>query len=337
MTDYQFIKTLPKKENFSLFNDVVSRLYKKDSPRFVSGNEPSPLFLEGCYVLLRNNLPVGRFAFYENPNLQYKNSSACCIGSYECEKDIKTSGILIQHAQQIAISKNYSWLLGPMEGSTWNNYRFSLRSNPSLMFMEPYHHLYYNDQFTKAGFQCIHNYVSTAISSEYTDSQLLSDIEAHNAKNGFTIRNIELSNYENELKKIAHLSFEGFNTNFLYTPIDEQDFLSKYLPLKPYIDPSLVWMIEDKNKVLHGYVFGIKDYHDISNDTLIIKTIVRKKESKLHKLGLYFLLKINSVAKQNGYRKVVHAFMSKENFSSKESGRNNSNPIQEYALYGMKL
>lgn len=337
MTDYQLIKTLPKKEDFSLFNEVVSNLYQKGSPRFLSGNEPSPLFLEGCYVLLRDNLPVGRFAFYENPNLQYENSNACCIGSYECENKTKTSEILIQKAQEIATSKNYSWLIGPMEGSTWNNYRFSLLPSPSLMFTESYHHLYYNDQFIQAGFQCIHRYVSSAVSSEYTNPQLFSDLEAYNAKNGFTIRNIELSNYEDELKKIARLSFEGFNANFLYTPIDEQDFLSKYLPLKPYIDPSLVWMVEDKSKELHGYVFGIKDYNDANDDTLIIKTIVRKKDSKLHKIGLYFLLKINSIAKQNGYKKVIHAFMSKENFSSQESGRNDSKPIQEYALYGMKL
>ena len=337
MADFSFIKTLPNQVDFSLFDELPKSLYEANSHRFKSGNEPVTIFLEGCYVLLKNGVPVGRFAFYENPELIYKNEKACSIGSYECVNDQEISGRLINKAKEIAFNKGYSWIIGPMEGSTWSNYRFSLDHDSAVSFMEPYHHLYYNNQFLYHGFDVIHRYGSNLISPEIYKEKQLKDIESVNQENGFTYRKINLDDYQNELKKIAELSLSGFKENFLFTPISEKEFLNKYIPLKSYLDPNLIWMIEDKNRELQAYIFGIKDFFDPKEETLIIKTIVKKKESDLTKVGVYSVLKINQMAQKFGFKKVVHAFMSRENFSSKESERNQAKPYKEYALYGLKL
>jgi hypothetical protein len=244
---------------------------------------------------------------------------------------------LIEFAKEIAISKGYSWIIGPMEGSTWSSYRFSLNHDSPQFFMEPYHHLYYNNQFVESGFEMINSYTSNLVLASNLDAKKVTELEELNNELGFTFRNIELDNYENELRKIAKLSLEGFNSNFLYTPITENDFINKYLQMKPFIDPKVIWMIENKSKELHAYVFCIKDFFDAKKETLIIKTIVKKRESNFKKLGVYSIYKINEMAVKNNFTKVIHAMMSEDNFSTKESEKNDSESYKKYALYGLKL
>lgn len=337
MSNYQLIKTNLAENDFHLFETLPKLLYPKGSERFRLGHETSELFLEGCYVLLKGKNPVGRFAFYENLELKYNDKKACSIGSYECENDFETSKILIEYAKEIAINKGYSWIIGPMEGSTWNSYRFSTTHDSPQFFMEPYHHLYYNNQFVNNGFEVIKSYNSNFITVSDKGLEKVKEIEEINQKLGFKFRNIDLDNYENELHKIAQLSLEGFSSNFLFTPITIQDFVNKYLPLKPFIDPNLVWMVEDKNEELHAYIFCVKDLFDSENKSLIIKTIVRKKESELKNIGVYSIYKTNEMALDIGCSNVIHALMSEDNFSTQESEKNESEKYKQYSLYALKL
>ena len=337
MANYQIIKTTTNDSNYHLFESLTEILYPKGSKRFRLGHEPDDLFLEGCYVVMKNNLPVARFAFYENEKLFYNNEKACTIGSYECEDDTKSSQKLIDFAKELAVSKGYSWIIGPMEGSTWNSYRFSLNHNSPQFFMEPYHHLYYNNQFVESGFEVIKNYSSNLVSAFINNEEKFKELEEINKRLGFTFRNIDLDNYENELKEIAKLSLEGFASNFLFTPISEEDIVRKYIKIKPFIDPNLVWLMEDSNKKLHAYIFCVKDLFDTKNETLIIKTIVKKKESQIKRVGLYSIYKTNEMAIESGCKNVIHALMSEDNFSTKESEKNESKKYKEYALYGLKL
>ena len=337
MNVYRLIKTQPDDSNYHWFENLPSFLYPKGSERLRLGHEPSELFLEGCYVLLKNNSPIGRFAFYENPELIYENKKSCSIGSYECENDSESSLKLIEFARELATSKGYSWIIGPMEGSTWNSYRFSLSNDSAQFFMEPSHHLYYNNQFTEAGFEIIKTYSSNLVSASRLGTNKVSEIEKINKELGFTFRTLNIEEYENELRKITKLSLEGFASNFLFTPISEEDFVSKYKRLKPLIDPNLVWMIEDTNKELHAYIFCVHDVFDPQKETLIIKTIVKKRHSSLKKVGEYSIYKSNEMAIKNGCTQVIHAFMSDDNFSTQESEKNESKKYKRYALYGLKL
>jgi len=66
MSELTIIRTFPGSENYNLFEDLPKQIYEENSPRFILGNDPVNVFLEGCYVLLNKGGAVGRFAFYEN-------------------------------------------------------------------------------------------------------------------------------------------------------------------------------------------------------------------------------------------------------------------------------
>lgn len=337
MNTYQLIKTLSEKADFELFNTLPKLLYEKDSQRFTLGHNPSEEHLEGCYVLLRNNEPVGRFALYCNPHLEYNNKMACCLGSYECVNNSEIAKKLIDHAIERAKQLNYKYLIGPMEGSTWNSYRFSVHNEQPNFFMEPYHHVYYNQQFEASGFSPIAHYVSNLDATLEYDLDRLEKLEKHYLERGAIMRNLNMGNLETDLFNIARFSNDAFANNFLYTPIDEDEFVRKYLKLKPLFNPDLVWIVEDTSCEMQALSFSIKDYNDPEGKTLIIKSLARLSGSTFGGIGGYLASKTNLIAKTQGFEKIIHALMIDDNASVRISEKHAGEAFKTYALYGLAL
>ncbi|WP_299453492.1 hypothetical protein [uncultured Microscilla sp.] len=328
---------MPGETTHEAFNNLPHRLYTSDSPRFQLGNEPVSTHLTGCYVLWQNEVPVGRFAFYENPGLQYQHSLAACIGSYECKNDPAVSRQLIEEAIALAKSKGYSWLIGPMEGSTWNNYRFSTHHQQVPFFMEPYHHLYYNDQFIQAGFKPIANYYSNLDQSLEYDAQALAQAKKGYEDEGAVFRSIDMENFEDDLKKIGQLSINGFAENFLYTPISVDEFVSKYARLKQFFDPKLITIVEDAKGELQALSFNLKNFNDPSGKSMIVKSLMRSKSCIFKGVGSYLVGKTTQTAKEMGFEQIIHAFIIRGNASQNISEKYSANEYKSYALYGLKL
>ncbi len=332
-----WIKTYPGEENYHLFSDVPKYLYPEGSLRFVYGNEPVEHHLVGCYVYYSDQKPLGRFALYFNEELSFKNLKTLCIGSYECIDDQHVANIILERAKNEAKFSGGEYLLGPMEGSTWNNYRFSTDHKGRNFFMEPYHHLYYNDQFKKAGFIEIAHYVSNLINPISFDAERLEKLDKRFKEQGAIIRHIDVDHLENELDKIAQFSNEAFKENFLFSPIDPSLFVKKYGKLKEYFVPEFIWMIEDAQGELHALMFALHDYCDASNETVIIKTVARKENSPYRGVGTYLVDKLIAKAMQRGYKKAIHAFMLETNDSMVISARYNHKGQKSYSLYGIEL
>lgn len=337
MSKTQLIRTMRGDAYYNLFEDLPLALYSKDSPRFVIGNDPVDLHLEGCYVLLENEKAVGRFSLYENPDLTYKEKSAASIGSYECVDSFSISGTLINHAKELAKSKGYEYLIGPMEGSTWNNYRFSTKHESAPFFMEPYHHLYYNHQFLNAGFATIATYSSNKTENMNPDEGLIEAYSEKLAKEKLTLRSLNLDNLQEDLERLADMTAKSFSENFLYTPIQADDFIRKNQKLKRFMDPRLTIIIEDEQKEIHAFLFAIKDHLDPSGETLILKSMARKRDTPLKGVGLFFSHVMKQRAGQMGFKNIIHAFMHDENVSQSLSEKHGIKKFKSYSLYGIAL
>ncbi len=302
-----------------------------------STSEAYEKHLEGCYMLYRDDNKIGQFHFYENPDLKYKGTSAACIGKYECAENEEASQALLEFAKNLAREKGYSWLIGPMEGSTWNNYRFSTENNSPPFFLEYKNPVYYNQQFKRNGFETIAEYLSNLDDKLNFDERELSQYEEDVLKQGGRIRKINLNNFQAELAGIAECALEGFTQNFLYTPISVSEFVDKYEKLKDYFNSDLIWIVEDAQQKTQGFIFAIQDFFDASGKTLIIKTLVRKKEAPFKGIGRFLVGKINQVAHQKGFDKIIHAYMKKDNVSVNTSRHYNGTPCKKHVLYAAKL
>jgi len=335
----QIIRTQKGDKNFDLFSDFPKEIYPKLSPRFILGHDAVDAHLEACYVLLENGMVKGRLAFYENPKLFFKGEKAACIGSYECVDESNFSGILINYAKDLAKKKGYDYLIGPMEGSTWNNHRFSINDDKPPFFMEASHHRYYPKQFLKAGFSVISDYFSNQDEKLEVDLLQLQKFETHYLNKGAVFRNLNPNDLENEFKKIAKFSLDAFSDNFLFSPISLEDFIAKYKKIEPLIDPNLVWIVENATGEIEAFIFSVLDHFDKinGNKTLIIKSMARKRDSKFKGIGSYLAAKTIALAKEQGFKKIIHAFMIKDNASKLISEKYADAPFKTYALYGISL
>ena len=333
---FQFIETLPGDANFHLFETLPSALYGADRLRLQQSDSINTEFLHTCIVLLNNEKEaIARLAIYNNPALYYQEQKAACIGNFECINDNAAAKALIEYASnRIQTDLKSPFTIGPMNGSTWDNYRFSNHHNNPNIFLEPDHHLYYNDLFLACGFQAISTYKSALDKQLQFDNPAIAMREQELLATGVVFTNIDLMNFEGELEKIFELSLSAFEKNFLYTPISWETFKKKYLEASKIMHPEHVILAEDQAKNCIGFMFCIDDLYNKSEKSLIVKTVARINKKEWSGLGNVLGNMITRRAAKEGYASMIHAFMIEEAFSNKLSSNFLGEVYKNYTLFG---
>ncbi|MBL0098611.1 MAG: hypothetical protein IPP46_20610 [Bacteroidetes bacterium] len=149
------IRMLPGDPLFHLYEQFPAKIYPADSIWLKQSQKQPGNFLEACYLYLEGEEVKCRASLYHNPLLTYEHKKSRCIGNYEAVEDDKYGLALLQQIEADAKASGSEYLIGPMNGSTWENYRFSTDHNHPNFFLEPWHPLYYNRHFLKAGFTVI--------------------------------------------------------------------------------------------------------------------------------------------------------------------------------------
>lgn len=326
---------MPGESTFSLFKEKE----ELNPHQRVIGNfgDTKYAFIHCCYVLLENEKPKARAILYQNPGLFYKNKKAVAIGNYECAEDENISKSLLNFIIQDAKNLNAAFLIGPMNGSTWENYRFSLRNNFENFLLEPAHPVYYNQQFLSSGFKPIAYYSSRKNSNFFCNNKEVLQKENHLLNFGIAIRNIDIRNFERELENLYPFVCSAFSNNFLFTPISKDIFINKYLQFKTIINPEFVLIAEDENEAVIGFIFCYDDVLNKKEKSLVIKTLARDRSEKWSGLGAVMANQVISQAKSRGYESIIHAFMLDDGNSSETSEKFFGTVYKKYVLYGLEL
>lgn len=334
----KIIETMPGEAAFRLFEALPRQLYPANSLRLKqTDNIADHEFLYKCFVLVQNDLPKARVALYTNPHLLYENRKTACIGCYESVDEKEIYLPLINHASAATKQTGSQFIIGPMNGSTWNNYRFSIHADSPPFLSEPVHLDCYNDHFQQAGFHSIASYFSGFTKNLEFDHPDILKREKELQEEGITFRNIDLKKFDEELERIHEFNALAFKTNFLYTPINLNSFKQKYIETKKIIDPDFVILAEDKTGELIGYFFCFQDHLNNSEKSLVIKTIARHPAKKWKGLGHAIANRIYKRAVQAGFRSVIHAFLHDEGTSTAISKNFSGAVYKKYRLYGKKL
>lgn len=334
----QCVKTFPGQREHEKFDELVDRLYPEDSYRMLLGFDPIPDFLEGCYSIISNDAVVARFTLYQTPDLVYKSKRALSIGSYECVEDEMIATYTLNTAASIAGELGAEVLIGPMEGATWNNYRFTedFDQHPPF-FMEPIHKSYYPDQFLSNEFEKIAHYTSNIDRNLAYSSKELEALEKEFHQQGFKLRTISMNDFTEELEKIAQFCDAAFKDNFLFTPIRKETFIEKYRSQRDKINPLFTLIAENNAGEMAGIFFPIHDYMDPSGKRFILKTMARRKDIGFPKMVRFLGQKTIKTAIELGYEEVIHAFVHDTNVSRKISAEFRGQPYKTHALYARYL
>jgi predicted GNAT family acetyltransferase len=307
----EIIKTFPGEDEFSLIDDLKKDLY---TPKVLSKivDDYNQDFLKEVYVLIENSNPLATVALYKNEQMNYGGYDCGTLGNYESINNQEISKMLLDHAILQAKVHGINFLIGPMNGSTWDDYRFCDEGNQTNFLFEPHNPKYYENHFTTVGFHPISEYVTNIDKNMNYDSETIQMREKYLEEIGVTIRPINMNEYENELKKIFQFSLTVFKKNFLFTPISWNEFRKKFFNMKNVTDPDHVLLAEYKDQIV-GYVFNIKDNLNKNLNSLIIKKLAVNQNLQFRGLGQILVKKSAEIAKQKNYKAVVHALMNTKN------------------------
>jgi predicted N-acetyltransferase YhbS len=240
------------------------------------------------------------------------------IGRYEAS-DLRAGRKTLERACQQLAQQGCTIAIGPMDGNTWHRYRLiTERGSEPPFFLEPDNPDEWPDHFRAAGFRSLAHYSSALdLGLEIRDLQAPAIEQALGAK-GVTIRMLDMTAFEREIRAIHRVSLESFTRNLFYSPIGEEEFVAMYLPLRERVDPSLVFIAQHAGEVV-GFVFGLPDWLRVQRgqprDTMIVKTLARRPTADYGGLGAVLLERCRRAARESGYTRCIHALMYDENVS----------------------
>lgn len=230
--------------------------------------------------------------------------------------------------------------VGPMDGNTWRRYRFVTERGAEPPFLlEPDNPDDWPDEWRSAGFTAIATYTSALNSDLTQEDPRIERARGRLAAAGIAIRSIDIDDPTADLRRMFALSCESFRRNFLYTPIDETEFLEQNRAILPLVNPDLVLLAECGGDLV-GFLFAIPDALQARRgraiDTIVIKTVAVAEGRNRAGLGSVLVAAAQATAHRLGFTRAVHALMHEENVSQNIS-RRYARTIRRYELFARRL
>ncbi len=230
--------------------------------------------------------------------------------------------------------------VGPMDGTTWRRYRFvTERDAEAPFFLEPDNPDDWPDHWRQAGFAPLAGYTSALNEDLSRDDPRIARARARLSDSGVTFRALDIKNPDSDLRRMFALSLESFGRNFLYTPIDEAEFMEQNRAVLPFVLPDLVLLAECSGE-LAGFLFAIPDALQARRgraiDTVIIKTVAVGEGRNRAGLGSVLVAAAHVTARELGFTRVIHALMHEQNVSQNIS-RRYARTIRRYQLFARRL
>lgn len=224
--------------------------------------------------------------------------------------------------------------VGPMNGNTWRRHRFVVESDGRAPFLlEPRNPPEYPGWWKSAGFEVLSAYSSSLMKLGGT-AALPDAVRRRLERAGVVVRRLDLSKYDEDLRVIHGLSLKSFSTNFLYTPLAEEEFVIAYQKVRSLTDPDFV-RIAERNGVPCGFVFGVPDLGE--NPALIVKTLAVDSASRCGGLGSLLVEELHRAAEAKGLSEAIHALQHESNSSLKITGRHQGHAFRRYELFAKLL
>jgi len=320
----------PNESGFARFEAAFTEI---PDIQAIKGDYARAHFHKG-FVLEKEGRACARLAVYKHPDLQLHDQSAVSIGAYACANNDEISNAIL------SASTNYiqeylphaRFIVGPMDGSTWENYRFALPSPARPFILEPMNPDWYPSQWAQNGFEILKKYQSNWAEFGSEHRRDIQQASTHFNELGLRFRHFDPANVEQELEILADFNAAAFHDAFLITPISKESFIEKYRKIVPYLKPELIWLVEDAGQ-LCGMFFAIPDYLDPEKRTAVVKTLARLPDARYKGLGEYLSALWLNTAIDAGYSNMVHALMREDNASLRTSSHFWGEAFRTYQLY----
>jgi GNAT superfamily N-acetyltransferase len=317
------IPNLPLAEGLAQPEALASSSEHPDARAFLAGNDGQV---------------VAHAALWWSDTPVYEGEHVGAIGGFSA-RDEMSAKMLLDRAVDRLRQAGRRIAVGPMNGNTWRRHRYVVSGEARGPFLlEPRNPPEYPDWWRNAGFTDLSHYTSSVIHLD--GRRVVSPVMRQRLEeSGLVIRMLDPARYEEELKLIHSLCLKSFAANFLYTPLDEEEFLESYAKVRSHVEPDFV-RIAERNGVPCGFVFGIRDLEAEGRGekpAVIVKTLAVDPQSRSAGLGSLLVDEVHAAAFAKGYVESIHAMEHESNTSRKITGRYDGRVFRNYTLFARSL
>jgi len=279
---------------------------------------------------------LARTTMYINPHHKVDGKQVATIGYFDCVDSDEVFKFLMDAVAKEASALGLSYLIGPMDGSTWNTYRLvsSKQDDPFLLELET--PSFYIDLYKNYGFTTLAKYLSTK-TSEIVDNW--DRIEARYdafVDSGIVFKPFNKENARAEFESLAVLCNQSFAKNVLFSPITTNRFVEKMMPSIPLINPRYTILAKDKGMTV-GFIFCYQDLNNKVEKTIVVKTLARDLSDRYKGIGSVLSSLAMKNVKADGFTKGIHALMVDFNTSTYISSNFEANFLRSYELLSYKI
>jgi GNAT superfamily N-acetyltransferase len=212
------------------------------------------------FIARRAGVAVGRIvAIRDRIWEQTHGERAAYWGWFECENDGEAASALFDAAAAWAKARGCVRLIGPLSPSPSDVVGLQIEGfDGSPVIMMPYNPPHYDALVTGAGSRKWKDTIAWLVASPEIPERLAKVMPRIEARGGFTIRNIDMKHYDDEVQRFAELYNHFERVNSIYTPMTPPEVVRLAKDLKPAIDPDIVFFVEADGKLV-GACFALPD------------------------------------------------------------------------------
>jgi hypothetical protein len=261
-------------------------------------------------VAYKGGRPAGRMTAHIDHNYnEFHDERTGQFGFFDSIEDLEIAKALTGHAERWLEGRGMEVILGPFSFNTNDMVGVLVEGfNSPPMIMMPYNPPYYESLFLGCGFERAKDLLAYNIdfNEEFIAfaDRLRTRLEPLVKKaeaDGFTIRNLNLKNFDEETQRLMGVYNEAWESNWGAVPMTEAEFIHLCKELKPIAVPELTKFVEFGDETV---AFGLC-LPDVNQ-------IFRKMNGKLFPFGLFRLLlglkkvdgmRLLALGVKKGYRK----------------------------------
>jgi GNAT superfamily N-acetyltransferase len=267
------------KKDLATFIELPYRIYKddpmwvpplRDEQRGQFDRKRNPL-LDHCewqlFLLEKDGKYVGRIAaFIDTLAIDFWKEHVGLFGYFECPAEPEGAQLLLESARDWLRMKNCTCMRGPWSFVSQEWGLVVKGFEPSPVVMAPYNPPYYEKLLTDFGLAKIKDLLCWYISGAegyHIPKRILELTEAVQKRYGIRIRELDMKNYDKEVKIIIELANSTIIDNWGYSPVTEAEVLAMARDMKPVLQPKGVLFAEDPAGKPIGFAITLPDVNTL--------------------------------------------------------------------------
>ncbi len=254
------------------------------------------------FLAMHNGQVAGRIATCVNFNHnEFHGEQAGFFGFFDCPDNYEIASMLLKVAMITLKREGMEKMRGPMSFSTNHECGFLIEGfdSPPVVMM-PYNQPYLPKLAERFGLKKAMDLLAyKLISNDPIPERIQTVADRMRRRAGITLRSINMSDFDNEARRINSIYRDAWEKNWGFVPMTEEEFFYVARQLKQIVDPDLVIIAEHEGKPV-AFSLAVPDV----NQALI------HLNGKLLPLGLLKLLWHTKVRnKINGARIIMLGVM----------------------------